>query len=80
MMLITSYSSLMFSTTVLDVFPKGGDSRKQAFGIFGIVCIGCIMFTIYASSLFYRMKTKEMGILLALGASKDRLRGTYLMK
>ena len=74
MMLITSYSSLMFSTTVLDVFPKGGDSRKQAFGIFGIVCIGCIMFTIYASSLFYRMKTKEMGILLALGASKRQIK------
>lgn len=74
MMLITSYSSLMFSTTVLDVFPKGGDSRKQAFGIFGIVCIGCMMFTLYAASLFYRMKTKEMGILLALGASKRQIK------
>ncbi len=76
MMLITAYSTLMFSDTVLSVFPKGGDSRKQAFGIFTLVCIGCVMFTIYAAALFYRMKTKEMGILLALGASKKQIQKT----
>lgn len=79
MLLITSYVVMMFSPTVMTVLPEGGDSRKQTYGIFALVSIGCIMFTVYASALFYRMKTREMGIMLALGAKRKKLQ-RYLFK
>ena len=73
LMLITSYSAMMTSKTVLEIFPEGGDSRKQMFMIFELTCVGCGVFTVYAGSLFFRMKAKEIGIFMALGASKKRL-------
>ncbi len=73
LLLITAYSAMMLSPTVLTILPSGGDSRKQMFMIFAIACIGCVVFTIYAASLFYRMKSREMGIMMALGMPKRRL-------
>lgn len=73
LMLITSYSAMMYSPTVLSILPKGGDSRKQLYAIFVLALFGCVIFTIYASSLFFRKKAKQLGILMALGASRRRL-------
>lgn len=73
LMLITAYSAMMFSPTVLNTLPEGGDSRKQVIAIFVLACFGCVVFTIYASNLFFRMKSREIGIMLALGASRERL-------
>ena len=73
LLLITAYGAMMFSPTILDILPEGGDSRKQMFFIFAMSCIGCVVFTIYAASLFYRMKSKELGIMMLLGASKKTL-------
>lgn len=73
LMLITAYASLMMSPTVLRVLPDGGDSRKQVMAIFVLTCVGCAVFTIYGVSLFYRMKSKEIGILMAFGATRRRL-------
>lgn len=72
-LLISAYSALMYSPTVQNIFPKGGDSRKQMNMIFILSLIGCIIFTIYAASLFFRKKSRQLGILMALGASKKRL-------
>lgn len=72
--LVTSYSLMYLSPTVQSILPQGGDSRKQASMIFGVALIGCGMFTIYASSLFYKNKSRETGILLALGADKRKLK------
>lgn len=77
-LLITSYSALMYSPTVLTVLPKGGDSRKQAFAIFALVCIGCITFAIYSTALFYRTKTRDFGVMLALGASRKQLKSSLM--
>lgn len=74
LMIISAYSTLMFSKTVQKVFPKGGDSRKQMYGIFVITLVGCVVFTIYAARLFFRHKSKQLGILMAIGASRKRLR------
>ncbi len=74
-LLITAYVTMMRSPTVLTVLPEGGDSRKQVMMIFVLAVIGCAVFTTYASSLFFRFKSRETGIFLALGASKARLRG-----
>ncbi len=71
--IISAYSALMFSPTVQRVFPEGGDSRKQMYMIFVMTLIGCVVFTIYALGLFFRHKSGQLGILMALGASRKRL-------
>ncbi len=71
MMLITSYAAILFSPTILNVLPEGGDSRKQLYAIFVMALFGCVVFTIYAASLFFRKKSRQLGILMALGASKS---------
>lgn len=73
-MLITSYGIMMFSPTVMQVLPEGGDSRKQAYMIFAIALIGCFIFTIYAAGLFFKYKSREAGVFLALGTKKSQLR------
>ncbi|MCI8609362.1 MAG: ABC transporter permease [Firmicutes bacterium] len=73
LLLITAYSGILFSPTVLSIFPEGGDSRKQIDMIFVMALIGCLVFTIYAAGLFYRMKSKELGVMMLLGASKQKL-------
>ena len=73
LMLISAYSAMMFSPTILDILPEGGDSRKQVYAIFALSLFGCVIFTIYAASLFFRKKSRQLGILMALGASRKRL-------
>lgn len=68
-LLISSYISIMRSPTVLSVLPEGGDSRKQVMMIFVLTMIGCGVFSLYAASLFFRQKSKEFGVFLALGTS-----------
>ena len=73
LLLITSYAAMMFSPTVLLILPEGGDSRKQVTMIFVLALFGCVVFTVYASGLFFRKKSRQLGILMALGASRKRL-------
>lgn len=73
LMIISAYAGMMFSPTVQTVFPQGGDSRKQMNAIFILTLTGCVIFTIYAASLFFRHKSGQLGILMALGASRKRL-------
>lgn len=72
-LLITAYVLMMRSPTVLTVLPEGGDSRKQLLMIFALTVIGCGVFTAYASGLFFRYKSRECGVFLALGATKRQL-------
>ena len=73
LMIISAYSALMLSPTVQKVFPEGGDSRKQMHMIFVMTLLGCVVFTIYALGLFFRHKSRQLGVLMALGASRKRL-------
>ncbi len=73
LMIISAYAALMLSPTLQEVFPEGGDSRKQMYMIFVMTLAGCVVFTIYALGLFFRHKSGQLGILMALGASKRRL-------
>ena len=72
-LLITAYISMMGSETVLSVLPEGGDSRKQMMMIFALAVIGCGVFTTYAAGIFFREKSRETGIFLALGATRKQL-------
>lgn len=73
LMLITAYSVMMLSPTVQEVFPEGGDSRKQMVAIFVLAVVGCTAFTVYATALFFRKKSRQVGILMAFGVSKKQL-------
>jgi hypothetical protein len=72
-LLITAYCLMMRSPTVLSALPVGGDSRKQVMMVFVLAVVGCGAFTLYASGLFFRQKSREAGVFLALGASKEAL-------
>lgn len=72
-LLITAYATMMRAPTVLQVLPEGGDSRKQVMMIFVLACLGCAVFTIYASSLFFRQKSREIGVYLLLGTERKQL-------
>ncbi len=73
-LLMTAYCMMMYSPTVLNTLPEGGDSRKQVMMVFVLSVIGCGAFVMYAAGLFLRYKSKETGVFLALGASRDMLR------
>ena len=73
-LLITAYVCMMRSPTILSVLPEGGDSRKQVVMIFVLAVIGCAVFTTYAAGLFFRQKSRETGVFLALGASRKQLK------
>lgn len=62
----------------MNILPSGGDSRKQGYMIFSIAIIGCAVFTTYASSLFFKYKSREFGILMALGERKSKLKKVLL--
>ncbi|MDD2978405.1 MAG: ABC transporter permease [Hespellia sp.] len=74
MLLITAYVTMMRSPTVLTVLPEGGDSRKQVMAIFLLTALGCCVFIAYAAALFFKYKSRETGIMMALGASKKILK------
>ena len=74
-LLITAFAVVMQSNTVQTMLPEGGDSRKQMIMIFALAIVGCVVFTTYASSLFFRSKIRELGIYMALGTKKKRLTG-----
>ena len=42
--------------------------------VFVLAVIGCAVFTAYAAGLFFRQKSRETGVFLALGASRKQLR------
>ena len=72
-LLMTAYSCMMRSPTILSVLPEGGDSRKQVMMIFVLAVVGCAVFTAYAAGLFFRQKSRETGLFLALGAARRQL-------
>ncbi len=73
-LLVTSFSLMYFGPTVQDFLPEGGDTRKMASLLLGVTAVGCFVFTVYASGLFFRFKAREYGILMALGTEKRQLK------
>lgn len=73
-LLITAYVVMMRAPTILSVLPEGGDSRKQVMMVFVLAVLGCGVFTTYAAGLFFRQKSWETGVFLALGATRRQLK------
>ncbi len=72
--LVASFSLMYFGPTVQEFLPEGGDTRKMAVLLLGVTAVGCFVFTVYASGLFFRFKAREYGILMALGTEKRQLK------
>lgn len=72
-LLITAFCMMMNSPTIQNTLPEGGDSRKQVMMVFVLAVIGCAAFSVYAAGLFFRYKSREAGVFLALGVSKNVL-------
>lgn len=77
-MLITSYLMMLQSPLIQNTLPEGGDSRKQVYMIFALAAVGCVIFIAYATGLFLRYKSREIGVFLALGTDKRKVRRTLI--
>ena len=75
-LLMSALTLFMLSPFVQSRLPSGGDSRKMLYMIYVVAVTGCVLFTIYATGLFLRFKSREVGILMALGISKGMLSKT----
>lgn len=73
--LVTSFTMMYFSPSIQELLPPGGDTRKLMKLMMGVVMIGCLIFTLYGSSLFFRKKSREFGVMLALGEERGALAG-----
>lgn len=72
-LLVSSFTMMYLSPSIQGFLPPGGDTRKLMCLMLGVVVIGCLIFTVYGSSLFFRKKSREFGVMLALGAQKKDL-------
>lgn len=72
-LLVTSFTLMYFSPTVQKLLPQGGDTRKLSWLMMGVTFLGCTVFTFYGANLFFRHKSREIGVLLALGERKKKL-------
>lgn len=72
-LLVSSFTMMFFSPSIQGFLPPGGDTRKLMWLMLGVVAIGCVIFTLYGSSLFFRKKSREFGVMLALGSDKQEL-------
>lgn len=77
-LLVSSLTLFMLSPFVQDRLPVGGDSRKMLYMVYAVAVTGCVLFTIYAAGLFLRFKSREAGILMALGTAKGTLSKTIM--
>ena len=73
-LLITAYACMMRAPTIISLLAEGGDSRNQVTRVFVLAGLGCAVFTTYAAGLFFRQKSRETGVFLALGAPRKQLR------
>lgn len=62
LMLISAYSAMIFSPTILTVLPEGGDSRKQMIAILSLRCSDGTVFTVYAAVCFPKKITSARNI------------------
>lgn len=72
-LLVSSFTMMFFSPPVQELLPPGGDTRKLMWLLLFVVSAGCLIFTLYGGSLFFRKKSREFGVMMALGQEKREL-------
>lgn len=78
MALVSALTMFILSPFVQGRLPEGGDSRKMLYMVYAAAVAGCVLFTVYAAALFLRFKSREVGILMALGTKRSILAGTLM--
>lgn len=76
--LVSALTMFILSPFVQGRLPEGGDSRKMLYMVYAAAVAGCVLFTVYAAALFLRFKSREVGILMALGTKRSILAGTLM--
>ncbi len=71
--LVTAFTCMYFSKNVQGLLPQGGDTRKLVWVLLFAAVAGCTIFTVYGAKLFLKYKSREFGVLLALGESRKKL-------
>lgn len=74
--LVSTLTLFMLSPFVQSRLPIGVDSRKMLYMVYAVAVLGCVLFIIYATGLFLRFKSREVGIFMALGTPKRVLAKT----
>lgn len=72
-LMVSAFAFLYFSPTVQELLPDRGDTRKLSWLLFFVTAAGCTIFTIYGADLFFKNKSREFGVFLALGEQKRKL-------
>lgn len=78
MALVSALTMFILSPFVQGRLPEGGDSGKMLYMVYAAAVAGCVLFTVYAAALFLRFKSREVGILMALGTKRSILAGTLM--
>lgn len=70
--LFCSQGILLFSKTITNILMAGGSTYTVAFGMYLISAVGLLFFNVYANSVYFKIKTRQIGVFMALGVtSKD---------
>lgn len=54
--LVSTLTLFMLSPFVQSRLPIGGDSRKMLYMVYAVAVLGCVLFIIYATGLFYALR------------------------
>lgn len=76
--LITSLGLIVFSGSLKDTTTEGGTTRSMAYITLGVTCLGSLMFTNYAHSLFMKYKSKQIGVFISLGMKRNDVKKILL--
>ena len=66
-LLMTAYSCMMRSPTILSVLPEGGDSRKQVMMTFVLAVVGCAAFPLF---LYYTIGVRQLSVMFRVFLKK----------
>ena len=72
-LLFTSLGLLVFSKTISDNIVNGGSTQDIVYSLYLLTGIGCISFILYSHSLIIKHKSKDIGIFISLGLSRNNV-------
>ena len=79
-LLVMQTTHIIFLLLGTGTSAPGGDTRKLSWLMMGVTFLGCTVFTFYGANLFFRNKSREIGVLLALGERKGKLGGCLALE
>ena len=72
MILFTSQGVLQFSRTITSILMTDGSTYTITLGMYGISAAGLLFFLIYANAIYFKTKSRQLGIFLSLGVRQNQ--------